>query len=254
MKNTWIDKTSAKPAENKRTAERRPIALPARLTWKDQRGTMRFASVVTRNVSEFGVYVECRRPSRFRCTASSSSNSSTKEPQTDQLPVSLEAAGSFRRSIGCRPVAIGSPPGARAAPDGRSEAAPSGAHPGAGVGLASALFRRTSRAPASSDRTARPFRRAGPRFHRPAGGSPGESRRRTTPRVPRPSPPAARERTAIRTAWLRRSSSSLRCDRLEACGPKCVRNSVPGSQASMRRRLSRHCSRSMSGGGVGGIR
>jgi hypothetical protein len=28
------------------------------LTWKDQRGTTRFASVVARNVSDFGVYVE----------------------------------------------------------------------------------------------------------------------------------------------------------------------------------------------------
>ena len=31
---------------NKRTAERRAVSLPARLTWKDQRGTTRFASVV----------------------------------------------------------------------------------------------------------------------------------------------------------------------------------------------------------------
>jgi hypothetical protein len=45
---------------NKRTAERRSVALPARLTWKDQRGATRFASVVTRNVSDHGVYVECR--------------------------------------------------------------------------------------------------------------------------------------------------------------------------------------------------
>jgi hypothetical protein len=45
---------------NKRTAERQTVALPARLTWKDQRGTTRFASVVTRNISEYGVYVECR--------------------------------------------------------------------------------------------------------------------------------------------------------------------------------------------------
>lgn len=45
---------------NKRSAERRAVALPARLTWKDQRGATRFASVVARNVSELGVYVECR--------------------------------------------------------------------------------------------------------------------------------------------------------------------------------------------------
>jgi hypothetical protein len=36
--------------------------LPARLTWKDQRGTTRFASVTTRNVSAIGVYVECDSP------------------------------------------------------------------------------------------------------------------------------------------------------------------------------------------------
>jgi hypothetical protein len=34
------------------------VTFPARLTWKDQRGATRFASVVARNVSEFGVYVE----------------------------------------------------------------------------------------------------------------------------------------------------------------------------------------------------
>jgi hypothetical protein len=44
---------------DKRATERRDLSIPARLTWKDQRGTTRFASVVTRNVSTFGVYVEC---------------------------------------------------------------------------------------------------------------------------------------------------------------------------------------------------
>jgi hypothetical protein len=38
--------------------ERRSITLPGRVTWKDSRGTMRFASVVTRNVSENGVFIE----------------------------------------------------------------------------------------------------------------------------------------------------------------------------------------------------
>ena len=47
---------------DKRTAERRNVCLPARLTWKDARGTMRFATAVARNVSEFGVYVECLTP------------------------------------------------------------------------------------------------------------------------------------------------------------------------------------------------
>jgi hypothetical protein len=54
----WPDKMPQTPTE--RASERRQITLPARLTWKDQRGTTRFANVVTRDVSENGVYVECR--------------------------------------------------------------------------------------------------------------------------------------------------------------------------------------------------
>lgn len=42
-----------------RIAARVPVTIPARLTWKDKRGITRFASVVTRDVSESGVYVEC---------------------------------------------------------------------------------------------------------------------------------------------------------------------------------------------------
>ena len=47
---------------DKRNGERRTINLPARLAWKDQRGINRFASVVTRDVSDAGVYVECLTP------------------------------------------------------------------------------------------------------------------------------------------------------------------------------------------------
>ena len=50
------------PNQTKRIVERRSVTLPARLTWKDQRGTTRFAAVVVRNVSEYGVYVECHSP------------------------------------------------------------------------------------------------------------------------------------------------------------------------------------------------
>jgi len=58
--------SSASVVENlrtdKRTTERRAVSLPARLTWKDARGTMRFASGIARNVSELGVYIECPTP------------------------------------------------------------------------------------------------------------------------------------------------------------------------------------------------
>lgn len=42
-----------------RSSERRTVALPARLTWKDASGAVRFISVMTRDVSEAGVFVEC---------------------------------------------------------------------------------------------------------------------------------------------------------------------------------------------------
>jgi hypothetical protein len=44
----------------KTRAERKPLVVPGRITWKDARGTMRFASVVTRDVSETGIFVESR--------------------------------------------------------------------------------------------------------------------------------------------------------------------------------------------------
>ena len=62
MNNIWTDETPKQGSRNKRSAERRSVALPARLTWKDQRGATRFATVVARNVSEFGVYIECPTP------------------------------------------------------------------------------------------------------------------------------------------------------------------------------------------------
>ena len=41
-----------------RRSERHPLVLPARVTWKDARGALRFASVVTRDVSEDGIFIE----------------------------------------------------------------------------------------------------------------------------------------------------------------------------------------------------
>jgi hypothetical protein len=45
-------------ASARRPAERTQVALRARLTWKDTSGAVRFASVVTRDVSESGAFVE----------------------------------------------------------------------------------------------------------------------------------------------------------------------------------------------------
>jgi hypothetical protein len=35
------------------------ITVPARITWKDASGAVRFASVMTKDISEAGVFVEC---------------------------------------------------------------------------------------------------------------------------------------------------------------------------------------------------
>jgi hypothetical protein len=44
---------------DKRAAERHPVNVPGQIVWKDARGTTRIASVVTRDVSEHGVRVDC---------------------------------------------------------------------------------------------------------------------------------------------------------------------------------------------------
>lgn len=47
------------PAAEKRAAVRRPLAIPGQIVWKDAKGATRMASVVTKDVSETGVSVEC---------------------------------------------------------------------------------------------------------------------------------------------------------------------------------------------------
>ena len=44
---------------DKRAVERLRVNLPGQIVWKDARGTTRMASVVTRDVSEHGVSVDC---------------------------------------------------------------------------------------------------------------------------------------------------------------------------------------------------
>jgi hypothetical protein len=46
-------------AYEKRGADRLRLSVPGQIIWKDARGATRLASVVTRDVSEHGVSVEC---------------------------------------------------------------------------------------------------------------------------------------------------------------------------------------------------
>lgn len=45
-----------------RIGNRRKIRIPGRLTWRDASGTLRFVSVVTRDVSDVDAFVECQMP------------------------------------------------------------------------------------------------------------------------------------------------------------------------------------------------
>jgi hypothetical protein len=43
----------------KRSSERRQVAVPGQIVWKDARGNTKLTSVVTRDVSDHGVSVQC---------------------------------------------------------------------------------------------------------------------------------------------------------------------------------------------------
>ena len=47
------------PRSEKRSSERRSVAVPGQIVWKDARGNTKLTSVVTRDVSDHGVAVEC---------------------------------------------------------------------------------------------------------------------------------------------------------------------------------------------------
>lgn len=45
-----------------RIGNRRKLRVPGRLTWRDASGTLRFVSVMTRDVSDVDAFVECAAP------------------------------------------------------------------------------------------------------------------------------------------------------------------------------------------------
>lgn len=47
------------PRSEKRTSERRRLNVPGQIVWKDARGATKLTSVMTRDVSDHGVSVEC---------------------------------------------------------------------------------------------------------------------------------------------------------------------------------------------------
>lgn len=48
------------PRAESRASERRKVAVPGQIVWKDARGTTRMAPVMTRDISDHGVRLECQ--------------------------------------------------------------------------------------------------------------------------------------------------------------------------------------------------
>ena len=91
---------------------RRTVNIPARLTWCDASGTLRFASVVLREVSDVDVFVECQVPATiplYRLV-----NLQVERPSHDQgLPEALRTGKvlSAVYSVGARAPSTGTPIG-----------------------------------------------------------------------------------------------------------------------------------------------
>lgn len=82
--------TVSTPLHN-RAGDRRKVAVAGRLTWRDANGTLRFASVVTRDVSETDAFVECQAPAsipKFRLVHFQVEKSAQHRPD---LPMALRA-------------------------------------------------------------------------------------------------------------------------------------------------------------------
>src|SRR5437870_5146715 len=90
-------------------AQRKPVVLPGRVTWKDARGMTRFASVMTRDVSETGIFIEWREPTSIPLYRLVSFQLERDARNMDGLPQPLRSGkvlsavyrlGTFQRSTG----------------------------------------------------------------------------------------------------------------------------------------------------------
>ena len=60
--NSIADMQTTASTHQPRIGDRRKVRVPGRLTWRDATGTLRFVSVVTRDVSDVDAFVECQVP------------------------------------------------------------------------------------------------------------------------------------------------------------------------------------------------
>lgn len=87
---TALRSTDTPAGVQPRIGVRRKISVPARLTWRDAGGTLRFVSVVTRDVSEVDVFVECQVPASIPLYRLVHVQVERSGRQAQQLPAALQ--------------------------------------------------------------------------------------------------------------------------------------------------------------------
>ena len=92
-----------------RSSQRHSLVLPGRVTWKDSRGTTRFASVMTRDVSDTGIFIEWNEPTAIPLYRLVTFQLERDARNAHGLPVALRTgkvlsavyrAGKFQKSTG----------------------------------------------------------------------------------------------------------------------------------------------------------
>jgi hypothetical protein len=90
-------------------AQRSRVVLPGRVTWKDSRGMTRFASVMTRDISETGVFIDWHESTSIPMYRLVSFQLERDARNAEGLPLALRAGkvlsavyrlGSFQRATG----------------------------------------------------------------------------------------------------------------------------------------------------------
>jgi hypothetical protein len=101
--------TETKP----RIGARRKVKVPGRLTWRDSSGTLRFVSVVTCDVSDLDVFVECQVPASIPLYRLVHFQIERGARESNELPVSLRGGKvlSAVYRVGAYRAATGTPHG-----------------------------------------------------------------------------------------------------------------------------------------------
>jgi hypothetical protein len=96
-----------------RIGARRKVRVPGRLTWRDSSGTLRFVSVVTCDVSDLDVFVECQVPASIPLYRLVHFQIERGARECDELPAALRTGKvlSAVYRVGAYRAATGTPHG-----------------------------------------------------------------------------------------------------------------------------------------------